>query len=165
MTALVLNQLETSAFDSVMDRYREKFHNKLQETNPELLNFEKYAVAALKAIGVVGLDSPLRSGDEFTISKIDGNLFEILKALPKPDEAWNKQVQEYVGFTLWNRIVADGDMNVAIKNFLEWYEEEYMTILQDNDIGGHDALFDYIMAQNVFFNEDGEEVPAPTEES
>ena len=164
MNALVLNQLENSAFESVMDRYREEFHNKLQENNPELLNFEKYAVEALNAIGVVGLDAPLRSGDEFTITKIDGDLFEILKALPKPDEAWNKQVHEYVGSKLWDRIVADGDMNVAIKNFLEWHEEEYMTILQDNEIGGHDALFDYIWAKNIFFNEDGEEVPAPTEE-
>lgn len=31
MTALRLNELETSVFDSVLDRYREKFHNKLQE--------------------------------------------------------------------------------------------------------------------------------------
>ncbi len=165
MTALVLNQLESSPFQSVMDRYREEFHNKLQENNPELLNFEKYAVDALKAVGVVGLESPLRSEDEFTINKLDGNLLELLKALPKPDAVWNQDVQEYIHNRLWDRIVADVDMTLAIKNFLEWHEEEYMTILQDDDIGGHNALFDFIMAKNLFFNEDGEEVPAPTEEA
>jgi len=165
MTALVLNQLESSPFQSVMDRYREEFHNKLQENNPELLNFEKYAVDALKAVGVVGLESPLRSEDEFTINKLDGNLLELLKALPKPDAVWNQDVQEYIHNRLWDRIVADVDITLAIKNFLEWHEEEYMTILQDDDIGGHNALFDFIMAKNLFFNEDGEEVPAPTEEA
>ena len=165
MTALVLNQLETSPFQSVMDRYREEFHNKLQQFNPELLNFEKYSVDALKAIGVVGLESPLRSDDEFTITKLDGDLHENLKAIPKPDAVWNQDTQEYIHKTLWNFIVTESNMNVAVKNFLEWHEEEYMTILQSDEIGGHDALFDYIFEKNIFFNEDGEEVPAPTEEA
>jgi hypothetical protein len=165
MTALVLNELESSQFDSVLDRYREEFHNKLQENNPDLLNFEKYAVDALKAIGVVGLDAPLRSEDEFTVTELDGSLLERLKALPKPDAVWNQELQQYIHDRLWDNIVAKADVTLGVKSFLEWHEEEYMFILQDDDIGGKNGLFDYVFAKDLYFNEDGEEVPAPTLEA
>lgn len=165
MTALRLNELETSVFDSVLDRYREKFHNKLQEQNPDLLNFEKYSVEALKAIGVVGMDAPLRSADEFTITKLDGSLLDRLKALPKPEAQWNKELQEHVINRLWDCTVAKADVTLGVKAFLEWHEEFYMEILLDEDIGGKNGLFDYVYAQDLYFNEDGEEVPAPTLEA
>lgn len=70
-----------------------------------MLNFEKYSVEALKAIGVVGMDAPLRSADEFTITKLNGSLLDRLKAL-LTRSTMEQELQEHVINRLWDCTVA-----------------------------------------------------------
>ncbi len=157
MNALTLSELEQSAFSTVMDRHREAFHNKLQENNPDLLNFEKHGILSLKAIGVVGIDL-IRSAEEFTLEPISDTPLNILTSLPKPETAWEQGSQSVVVKNLIDYIESNESLHTAVKQYMEWHEEEYTHILYDNDIGGHDALFDHIMSLNLMFDEDGEEI-------
>jgi len=154
-----LNELDSNAFDSVLESHRENFHNKLQETDATLLAFDKLALLALKAVGVKDLDV-IRSGEEFTLSPFD-NDHQALGRVEKPELVWDKITQDCIHKNLLDCINLNDDRSKAIKEYIDWHESTYTELLYDNDIGGKDALFDYVYDQNLWFNEDGEEVPAP----